>query len=615
MNDGHIPDAAGRSMPDGDARPDARPLAIEMLGIAKSFGAVRANRGAELHVPTGQIHALVGENGAGKSTLMRILSGMYEPDEGVVRVEGREVTDWGTAEAIAAGVGMVHQHFMLVPTLSVAENVVLGMEPRRGVRFDRGRAEREVQELGRRTGLVAEPARRVSELSVGEAQRVEILKTLYRGARILILDEPTAVLSPPEVEELWRVLRHLRSGGGTVVLITHKLDEVMAISDAITVMRAGSTVERIRTAATTPRAIARAMVGRDVALALDAAGDPSPIAGAALEERMEGAGIAGRPAAARGAPPNSTMAPAATETTTLPPPLPSDERDAAKPSPGLPSPGLPSPGLPSPATRPPPPALELRTVSVVGPSGRHLVDDVSLAIAPGEILGIAGVEGNGQTALVEAIAGLSPATGSILLHGRDLRRSGVRERADAGLSHIPEDRHRRGLILDFPVSDNLILGRQHHFTRGPVLDRARVADNARSQITAFDIRPPDPALPARALSGGNQQKIVVAREMGRDFSVLLAAQPTRGVDVGAIEFIHQQLRDARAAGKAILLVSADLAEILALSDRIAVMYRGRIAIVLPRARASATVLGPYMTGAGDGDGGAPGADGDSMGAP
>ena len=502
------------------------PYAIEMRGIAKQFGAVRANRGAELLVPTGEIHALVGENGAGKSTLMRILSGMYAPDAGSVKVEGRDVTGWRTGAAIAAGVGMVHQHFMLVPTLTVAENIVLGMEPRRGIRFDRSTAAREVSALGERAGLAVDPGRLLSELTVGEAQRVEILKTLYRGARILILDEPTAVLSPPEVEELWRVLRHLRDEGGTVVLITHKLDEVIAVSDAITVMRAGATVERIRTADTTPGAIARAMVGRDVALALDAVGE--------------------------------------------------------------------RPTEPTPTPRP---ALELRSLSVATPSGRRLVDNVSLTIAPGEILGIAGVEGNGQAALVEAIAGLTSATGSILLDGREVSDLSVRERADAGLSHIPEDRHHRGLILDFPVRDNLILGRQHHFTRGAMLDRARVAAHAHDQVVAFDIRPPDTSLPARALSGGNQQKIVVAREMGRDFRVLLAAQPTRGVDVGAIEFIHQQLRDARAVGRAILLVSADLAEILALSDRIAVMYRGRLAITLPRSGATAEVLGPYMTGA------------------
>jgi simple sugar transport system ATP-binding protein len=511
---------------------------------------------------------------------MRILSGMYAPDSGRVEVNGRDVTGWTTAEAIDAGVGMVHQHFMLVPTLTVAENVVLGREPRRSLAggllkvLARGKAIREVAELSRETGLAVVPERRVSELSVGEAQRVEILKTLHRGARVLILDEPTAVLSPPEVEELWRVLRRLRDEGGTVVLITHKLDEVVAISDAITVMRAGETVERLRTSETTPAAIARAMVGRDVRLA-----------GTELELGLPEA------EAARGAPPEQTIA------------LPAAPRVIER-----------SPGASNRRTTSPPDdraaftaALAVHDLVVHAPNGQRVVDGVTFTVASGEILGIAGVEGNGQTALVEAIAGLAAISdGRITLldsHGtlRDVTPLDVRERADLGLSHVPEDRHHRGLVLDFPVSDNLILGRQHHFTHGPALDRGRIAENARAQIAAFDIRPPAPALPARALSGGNQQKIVVAREMGRDFSVLLASQPTRGVDVGAIEFIHGQLRTAAREGKAVLLVSADLAEILALADRVAVMYRGRFATILPRTEASPHVLGPYMTGAAPAD--------------
>ncbi|MFL5577032.1 MAG: ABC transporter ATP-binding protein [Gemmatimonadaceae bacterium] len=531
------------------------PLAIQITDVHKSFGAVRANRGASLAVRAGEIHALVGENGAGKSTLMRVLSGMYAPDAGRVEVNGRDVTGWTTAAAIAAGVGMVHQHFMLVPTLTVAENVVLGREPKRAALggllrvLDRARAEREVAELSRETGLVVEPGRRVSELSVGEAQRVEILKTLLRGARVLILDEPTAVLSPPEVEELWKVLRRLRDAGGTIVLITHKLDEVVTVSDAITVMRAGRTVDRLVTSETTPAAIARAMVGREVALAE--------------------VGIVGGP--------------------------PHREGSAARGTAGT---GSSRAGSAHPASAAPPPALAVRDLVVAGPRRPREVDGVSLAVAPGEILGIAGVEGNGQTELIEAIAGLRPASaGEIRLDGVDVGALDVRRRADAGLSHIPEDRHRRGLVLDYSVADNLILGRQHHFTAGPVLDRRAVAANAAEQVRTFDIRPADPSLPARALSGGNQQKLVIAREMGRDFSVLLAAQPTRGVDVGAIEFIHGRLRAARDAGKAVLLVSAELNEILALADRVAVMYRGRFVAVLPRAEASEEMLGRYMTGA------------------
>ena len=532
--------------------------AIRLTDIHKSFGPVLANRGASLEVARGEIHALVGENGAGKSTLMRVLSGMYAPDSGRMEVADasgvlRDVTGWNTAAAIEAGVGMVHQHFMLVPTLTVAENLMLGAELTRDgpLRIlDRARAAEQVEALSTRTGLRVNPARRVAELSVGEAQRVEILKALYRGARTLILDEPTAVLSPPEVAELWEVLRQMRSRGETIVLITHKLDEVMSISDTVTVMRHGRTISRLRTSDTTPQEIAREMVGRDVQLASEMRRDA---------ELADEAWVA---------------APASGATATAG--------------------SLGSSAFPL-------PALEVKGLVVANARRADAVRDVSFSLSPGEILGIAGVEGNGQTELVEAIAGLRRVhSGSILLDHLDMTSASVRARGDAGLSHIPEDRHARGLVLDYSIADNLILGQQHHFGRGGflnTLDIARIANNARRQIAAFDIRPADAALPARALSGGNQQKIVVAREMGRDFRVLLAAQPTRGVDVGAIEFIHGQLRAARAAGKAILLVSADLSEVLALSDRVAVMYGGRFVVVLPRARATEEVLGPYMTGA------------------
>lgn len=509
--------------------------AVRMRDIAKSFGPVQANHAASLEVRVGEIHALVGENGAGKSTLMRVLSGMYAPDSGTVEVLGKDVTGWRTPEAIAAGVGMVHQHFMLVPTLTVAENVVLGQEPTSGVTFDRARAAFAVRTLSSRTGLAVDPDRRVSELSVGEAQRVEILKALYRGAKVLILDEPTAVLSPPEIRELWQVLRSLRDAGNTVILITHKLDEVIEISSAITVMRAGRTVAQLATYETTPKDIARAMVGRDVALALD-------------------------------------MVPGVRITS---------EHEAPMP---------PSPSGPA--------ALRVEGLTVTSDRGTTAVSNLSFAVAPGEVFGIAGVEGNGQTELLEAISGLRSVTsGHVLMENESMDSMSVRDRADAGLSHIPEDRHRRGLVLDYSVSDNLILGRQHKFSGPFGLNADAVATEARNQIKAFDIRPPEPSLPARALSGGNQQKIVIAREMGRPFRVLLAAQPTRGVDVGAIEFIHAQLRHARDAGKAVLLVSADLAEVLALSDRIAVMYGGQFACVLPAADCDAERLGQYMTGA------------------
>jgi ABC-type uncharacterized transport system ATPase subunit len=520
---------------DNTAKP-AHPI-IHMKGIDKFFGPVRANRGASLEVLSGEIHALVGENGAGKSTLMRILGGLMKPDAGTVEVNGRDVTGWSTNDAIDAGIGMVHQHFMLVPTLTVAENIVLGKEPVKSGMFDYARAVSEVMALSKETGLTVPADRKVSELSVGEAQRVEILKTLFRGAKILVLDEPTAVLSPPEVKELWTVLRRLRDAGGTIILITHRLDEVMDLSDTITVMRAGETIERLRTSATTPAEIARAMVGRDVTL---------------MSPQGEALGMLGHsaPDASAGHAPNDFSA-----------------------------------------------ALEVTDLVVTGSRNTRVVDGITFAIQPGEILGIAGVEGNGQTELIEAIAGLRKSvSGNIRIAGYDITDKDVAERRAAGLAHIPEDRHRRGLILDYSIADNLLLGLQNDYSRRGVLDSERIAENAEKQIESFDIRPPSAALPARALSGGNQQKVVIAREMGHGFTVLLASQPTRGVDVGAIEFIHERLRAARAADAAVLLVSAELSEVLALADRVAVMYRGRFAVVMPAAEATEEALGEYMIG-------------------
>jgi len=500
---------------------------VRMTGIAKRFGAVEAIRDATLEVAPGEIHALVGENGAGKSTLMRILAGLFPPDSGTVELTGRDVTGWSAAQAIRASVGMVHQHFMLVPLLTITENVILGREPRRGLAIDMARAQREVAEAAERNGFQMNVRACVRDLSVGEQQRVEILKTLVRGARILILDEPTAVLSPPEVQELWRVLRALKATGGTIILITHKLDEVTEISDTITVMRAGRTVARFPTAGASAQSIARAMVGRDVLLSNDAAT-----------------------------------------------PAPSSTSQIARAG------------------------LDVRHLVVAGERRARAVDDVSFAVARGEILGIAGVEGNEQSALIEAIVGLRRATsGEIMLGDRDITALSVRERDALGLAHIPEDRHRRGLVLDFSVADNLILGRQREYDHRGTLDRARVLADARAAIERADIRPADPELPARALSGGNQQKIVIARALARETSVLVAAQPTRGVDVGAIEQIHARLRAARDAGTAILLVSADLSEVLALADRVAVMYGGRIVSTIPRSQASEETLGPLMTGA------------------
>ena len=523
-------------MTEGTAGDRAQP-AIQMQGIDKSFGPVRANRGASLEVISGEIHALVGENGAGKSTLMRILGGLIKPDAGRLEVNGRDVTGWSTNDAIAAGIGVVHQHFMLVPTLTVAENIVLGQEPVKNGMFDYDRAVTDVRALSKETGLAVSADRKVSELSVGEAQRVEILKTLFRGAKILVLDEPTAVLSPPEVKELWTVLRRLRDSGGTIVLITHRLDEVMDLSDTITVMRAGETIERLKTSETSPGEIARAMVGREVAL---------------MSRDAEALGVTAEFLASGLGPP------------------PSGDYSAA---------------------------LEVSDLVVKGSQHTRVVDGITFAILPGEILGIAGVEGNGQTELIEAIAGLRKSeSGVVRVAGHVITDKDVSERRAAGLAHIPEDRHRRGLILDYSVADNLLLGLQDEFAPRGVLDTDRIDDNATKQIESFDIRPPSAELPARSLSGGNQQKVVIAREMGHDFTVLLASQPTRGVDVGAIEFIHERLRAARAANKAILLVSAELNEVLALADRVAVMYRGKFAVVMPAAEATEETLGEYMIG-------------------
>jgi simple sugar transport system ATP-binding protein len=369
-------------------------LAIDLQGIDKTFGAVRANRGASLQVKKGEIHALVGENGAGKSTLMKILGGLQKPDAGKMIVNGRDVTGWSTRDAIAAGIGVVHQHFMLVPTLTVAENMVLGMEPTSGGRIDYAKAVADVEKLSRETGLTVSATSKVADLSVGEAQRVEILKALFRGAKILVLDEPTAVLSPPEVKELWVVLRRLRDAGDTIVLITHRLDEVTDISETITVMRAGTTVDRLKTSETTPASIARAMVGRDVVLSQrDEA--------SALGARTENAPLEGGDAANF---------------------HPSDDMTSA---------------------------IRAENLVVMGSRNTRAVDGITFSIRPGEILGIAGVEGNGQTELIEALAGLRPiASGLMRSHGHDVTTESIQSRRDSGLSHIPEDRHRRGLILD-----------------------------------------------------------------------------------------------------------------------------------------------------------------------
>jgi simple sugar transport system ATP-binding protein len=498
-----------------------------MVGISKRFGTLQANNRIDLTVRPQTVHLLVGENGAGKSTLMRILAGLCPPDAGEVQILGQPLRRASASLAIQLGLGMVHQHFMLVEPLTVAENLVLGREPRRRGLFDMAAARRAVEELGATFGLPLDPRAIVGDLPVGQRQKVEILKALYRGAEVLVLDEPTAVLTPPETRRLFAMLRRFRDQGRTVLLITHKLDEVMAVADTVTVLRGGEKIADLDAAQTSPPALARLMVGREVRL----------------------------------------------------------DRGAAAPVVVPPQPV---------------PALELCGVSLRGRGEADGLHEVSLRVEPGEIVGVAGVQGNGQRELLEVIAGLRrPDQGRILLAGQPLERLSARQRLAAGLSHIPEDRQEQGLVLDLTVAENLILGRQRGFRRLLGLDRRRIARRAAELIAEFDIRPPQGAVLARTLSGGNQQKVVVARELagGRPPRVLLAGQPTRGVDVGAVEEIHQRLRTARDGGAAVLLISADLNEILLLADRILVLYGGRIVSSLPAGEASLERLGELMLGA------------------
>ncbi len=508
----------------------AAPYAVVLEGIGKSFPGVRANYDIDLRVRPGTIHAIVGENGAGKSTLMKTLYGMHQPDEGTITVNGQQVQFRSPSEAIAAGIGMVHQHFMLADNLSVVENIILGAEPvgRRGVlRFDE--AKRRLGELMASLGIDFDLDAPVGTLGIGQRQRVEILKVLYRGAQILILDEPTAVLVPQEVDELFANLRRLVDEGSTIIFISHKLDEVLAVSDEITVIRQGTTV-----ATTTPdqvdrRRLAELMVGSEL---------PNP---------------AGR----------------TTEVGT----------DVL---------------------------LEAAHLSVAGreKGARLVLDDVSLAVRSGEVVGIAGVEGNGQAELCEAILGLvmlTDAAGapSVAIAGRDLTAAPTRERLAAGLSYIPFDRHREGLLLDAPLWENTYLGREDEPTlsKGPFLVRGNIEADSRAVIERFGVRTPSEQVPAFALSGGNQQKLIVGREMASNPKVLLAAHPTRGVDVGAQAAIWGELRSARDAGLGVLLISADLEELIGLSDRILVMFEGRITAELDPDTATPEQLGSYMTGA------------------
>jgi ABC-type uncharacterized transport system ATPase subunit len=498
--------------------------AVELTGITKRFPGVVANRDVNLRIDAGTVHAIVGENGAGKSTLMKILYGMQQPDEGTITIDGEPRTFGSPARAIAAGIGMVHQHFMLADNLTVLENVVLGSEPRRGLLLDRRRARTRILELSTQVGLDVDPDVLVEDLGVGDRQRVEILKVLYRGARTLILDEPTTVLVPQEVAELFANLRDLKAQGYTLIFISHKLDDVLAVADAITVIRRGTTVATVRPGEVTARQLAELMVGHDL---------PTP-------DRP--------PSAAAGAA-----------------------------------------------------VLELDAVTVAAGDRPDAVHAVSLAVRPGEIVGIAGVEGNGQSELVEAVLGMRPiSSGRVLLDGVDLTTWSTRRRRDAGIGFIPEDRHRQGLLLTSSLWENRVLGHQTQrpFVRGILIDRAAARRDTERIVSAFDVRTPSVDVAASALSGGNQQKLIVGREMGGHPRVLIASHPTRGVDVGAQAVIWGELRRATEAGLAVLLVSADLDELLGLSDIVHVLLRGQMVATVDPLTVTAEDLGAAMTGAG-----------------
>src|SRR6478735_894186 len=476
--------------------------AIELIGINKSFGTVRANRDINLEIVRGTIHGIVGENGAGKSTLMSILYGFYQADSGEIHVGGQAASIKTPNDAIALGIGMVHQHFMLVDNFSVLENVILGAESDALLKKSIAKARSELERLEREYGLEVDPDAIIEELPVGLQQRVEILKALYRGAEILILDEPTGVLTPAEADHLFRILRQLKEQGKTVVLITHKLREIMAITDEVSVMRRGEIVATRKTSETTVGELAELMVGRRVLLRV--------------------------------------------------------EKGEANPGKVL---------------------LSVRNLTVKDNRGVIMVDNVSFDVRAGEIVGIAGVAGNGQSELLEAIAGIrKPHSGEIFLDGQPIDKADPARLRELGLAHIPEDRHHMGLVLKFEEYENSVLGyhRNPGYSKGPLLDLDAIRRDAMEKIEKYDIRPPNPRLKTANFSGGNQQKIVVAREIERDPSALIIGQPTRGVDIGAIEFIHRRIIEMRDAGKAILLVSVELDEIRALSDRILVMFAGHV---------------------------------------
>ncbi|MEW5869044.1 MAG: ABC transporter ATP-binding protein [Chloroflexota bacterium] len=496
---------------------------LEAKGITKRFPGVLANDHVDFDLRKGEIHALLGENGAGKTTLMNILYGLYSPDEGEFFRDGKPIHIQSPKDAIAQGIGMVHQHFMLVPVFTVTENIMLGEETTTWGRLDRKQVSDEVRQLSHQYGLEIDPNAFVQDLPVGVQQRVEIVKTLYRRAEILILDEPTAVLTPQEVEDLFRIVRDLTAKGVSIVFITHKLKEVLAIADRITVMRAGRVVGTVTPAETDESHLAAMMVGREVILTV--------------------------------------------------------EKEPAKLGEDI---------------------LKVSDLRVADQRGLEAVRGVSFSVRAGEILGIAGVQGNGQTELAEALTGLRPtAAGQVILSGKDVTGKPPRPVIETGLAHIPEDRQRHGLVLSYSVADNLVLCTYYlpPFGINFVLQNKAVDENARKLVSQFDVRTPSPYVSVSKLSGGNQQKVIVARELSRQVKLLIANQPTRGLDVGSIEYIHSQIVALRDQGAAVLLISAELDEIMALADRIAVMYRGEIVGVVGAGEVNKAQLGLMMAGA------------------
>ena len=512
-------------------------MRLELRGITKRFGSLVANDQIDLVVEPGQIHALLGENGAGKTTLMNVLYGLMGPDDGQIVIDGQRAVFNSPRDAIGAGIGMVHQHFMLVPVFTVAENVTLGVEPTRALGLlDRRRARRDVRELSERYGLNVNPDAYVENLPVGIQQRAEIIKALLREASVLILDEPTSVLTPSETEDLFRVIRELKAGGRSIIFISHKLKEVQAIADTITVIRRGAVVgERPPTA--TDAELAALMVGRPVELKV--------------------------------------------------------RKGPARPGEVV---------------------LDVRGITAIDDHGQAMPDDVSFQVRAGEILGVAGVQGNGQTELCDVLIGLRPVVaGSILLDGQDLANATPRDRLRAGLGYVPEDRQEDGLVPDFSVAENLVLDVYDRppFASGVALDLDAIRANAVSRVAEFDVRTTSVERPVGTLSGGNQQKVILARELSRKVRLLLASQPTRGLDVGSIEFVHRRIVDERDRGVAVLIVSSELDEIYALADRIAVMYEGKIVAFRPPT-VPVEELGLLMAGAGAngaGDGAASAGDG------